>query len=193
VLRDPVVHVGDAALALEDADALHLDLLGSEAFEQTAALAEEHRDDMELELVEDAGGECELRDCRAMDQHVAVARSLLGSSHRSSNVVQVGDQRPLPQLGGVVAGEDEDRYAVVVIAAPAAGRLEGSPAGDDCAGGHELVVQLAVHTRRAAGNPGVSGIGARPQPLVQAFPAVTEAIVQALIGPGDEPSRDMDM
>ena len=66
--------MGDVALALEDAGALHLDLFGSEAFEQTAALAEEHRDDMELELVEDAGGECELRDCRAMDQYVAVAR-----------------------------------------------------------------------------------------------------------------------
>ena len=44
------MHVGDAALALEDACALHLDLLGSEAFEQTAALAEEHRHDMEYEI-----------------------------------------------------------------------------------------------------------------------------------------------
>ena len=58
------MHVGDAALPLEDPGALQLDLLGSEALEQTAPLAEEHRDDMELELVEDAGGKCELRECR---------------------------------------------------------------------------------------------------------------------------------
>jgi hypothetical protein len=43
--------VGDTALPFEDPGALELDLLGSEAFEQATPLAEEHRDDMELELV----------------------------------------------------------------------------------------------------------------------------------------------
>jgi hypothetical protein len=52
--------VGDTALAPEDPGGLQLDLLGSEALEQTAPLAEEHRDEMELELVEDAGGQCDL-------------------------------------------------------------------------------------------------------------------------------------
>lgn len=56
---DAVVHVGHAVLPLEDPGALQLDLLGSEALEQTAPLAEEHRDDVEFELVEDAGGKCE--------------------------------------------------------------------------------------------------------------------------------------
>ena len=55
------MHVGDTVLPLEDPGAFQLDLLRGEALEQTASLAEEHRDDMELELVEDAGGECELR------------------------------------------------------------------------------------------------------------------------------------
>jgi hypothetical protein len=59
----PVVHVRDTALPLEDPGALQLDLLGSEALEQTAPLAEEHRDQMDLELVEYAGGERELRGC----------------------------------------------------------------------------------------------------------------------------------
>src|SRR4029450_10135728 len=71
---DPVVHVGDTVLPLEDPGALQLDLLGSEALEQTAPLAEEHRNDMELELVEDAGGKCELRRSGAVNQHVLVTR-----------------------------------------------------------------------------------------------------------------------
>ena len=53
--------MGDTALPFEDPGALQLDELGTEALEQTAPLAEQHRDDVELDLVEDAGGECELR------------------------------------------------------------------------------------------------------------------------------------
>src|SRR5215203_1614601 len=93
---DPVVHVGDAVLPLEDPGALQLDLLGSEALEQTAPLAEEHRDDMELDLVEDAGSERELRGSGAVDQHVLYARSLVGLGHRTRDVGHIGDQRPLP-------------------------------------------------------------------------------------------------
>ena len=50
-----------------------------------------------LDLVEDAGGKCELRGSGAVYQHVLVARSLLGGGHRSRDVVHVGDQRPLSQ------------------------------------------------------------------------------------------------
>jgi hypothetical protein len=48
--------VRHAALALEDPDPLELDLLRTEAVEQPASLSEEDRDDVELELIEDAGG-----------------------------------------------------------------------------------------------------------------------------------------
>jgi len=48
--------MGDAVLSLEDPGALEFDLLCREAVEQPSSLAEEHRDDMELHLVEDAGG-----------------------------------------------------------------------------------------------------------------------------------------
>ena len=51
------MQVGDAPVADEDAGALELDLLGGESLEQAPARSEEHRDDVELELVEDAGGE----------------------------------------------------------------------------------------------------------------------------------------
>jgi hypothetical protein len=72
------VHVGDAVLSLEDPDALQLDLDRIEALEQTAPLAEEHRDEVDLELVEEAGRERELRDCGSVDKHVLLARRLLG-------------------------------------------------------------------------------------------------------------------
>ena len=121
----------------EDAGALELDLLGIEVVEEAAALAEEHRNDMDLELVEDAGGERELRDRGAVDQHVLVARRPLGLCHRGPDVVHIGDERPLPDVdAGLVAAEDADRHAVVVVAAPAASGLEGPPAGDDRPGGH---------------------------------------------------------
>jgi hypothetical protein len=54
---DPVVHVGDAVLPLGDPGALQLDVLGREAVEQPASLAEDHRDDAELDLVQGVGRE----------------------------------------------------------------------------------------------------------------------------------------
>ena len=42
-------------VALEDPGALQLDLLGIEVVEETAALPEQHRDEMDLELVEHSG------------------------------------------------------------------------------------------------------------------------------------------
>jgi hypothetical protein len=59
-------------------------------------------------------------------------------------------------------------------------------------GRHHVVEDLAVHTRRAAGDPPVVGGGTRQGPLVQAVPAVAEPVARSLIGPRDEPSSDMD-
>ena len=50
-------------------------------------MAEEHRDDVELELVEDAGGKCEPRDCGAVDQRVPLARGLLAGAEPARGVV----------------------------------------------------------------------------------------------------------
>jgi hypothetical protein len=148
---------------------------------------------MELELVEDAGSECELGGSGAVDQHVLVARSLLGPGHRRRDVVDVGDQRPLRYVdAGLVAGEDEDRHAVVVVATPAARGLEGPPAGDDRAGGHELVDDLAVDGPRTADGFEVD-VAVRHCPLVQAVAAVAESVSGSFVGPAMNPSRDMDM
>src|SRR5215217_1299979 len=70
---DAVVHVCHAGLAPEDARALELDLLGTEVVEETAPLAEEHRDHMELQLVEHAGRERQLGDSGAVYQHFLLA------------------------------------------------------------------------------------------------------------------------
>jgi response regulator RpfG family c-di-GMP phosphodiesterase len=101
---DAVVQMGDT-VPLEDPGALELDVLGTEVVEKTAPLPEEHRDEMDLELVEDTGSECELCGSGAVDQDVLVARSPLGLGHRGSDVGHIGDQRPLPRLAvGLIAG-----------------------------------------------------------------------------------------
>jgi hypothetical protein len=74
---DPIAHVGDAVIPLEVPCAVQLDVHGIELVEEAPPLTEENRDDVDLELVEDAGGECELRRAGAVDEHVPVARSLL--------------------------------------------------------------------------------------------------------------------
>jgi hypothetical protein len=75
---NPVVQVRDT-VGFEHTGALQLDVLGSEVVEETAPLAEEHRDEMDLELVEDARRERELRRPGAVDEHVPAARVRLAS------------------------------------------------------------------------------------------------------------------
>lgn len=64
----------------------------------------------------------------------------------------------------------------MVVTAPAACGFEGPAAGDDSPGGHELVMDLAVHA--------LPGIGQHPR--VQPVSAVAQAVVRAFVGSGDE-------
>ena len=59
-----------------------------------------------------------------------------------------------------MAAQDEDRHAVVVVAAPALGELERPPADDDRPGGQGLVHDLTVHARQVAASSllGVAGL-----------------------------------
>ena len=60
---------------------------------------------MDLELVEEAGGERELGGRCAVDQHVLVARGPLGLGHRGPDVVDIGHERPLAHVdAGLVGG-----------------------------------------------------------------------------------------
>jgi dihydrofolate reductase len=107
----PVAHMGCPVLPLEDSGAHQLDLRGRKSVEQPAPLAEDDGHHMQLDPVEDASGQRERSGCDAVHEHGLVARRLSGLSHRTRNIVHVGNERPAPELGGVIAGEDEDRYS----------------------------------------------------------------------------------
>ena len=65
------MQVRDAVLPLEDPGALELDV---EVVEQPPPATEQHRDDVQLELVQDPGGQGELRGGRPVHQDVPVPR-----------------------------------------------------------------------------------------------------------------------
>jgi hypothetical protein len=86
-------------------------------------VAEEHRDEMDLELVKDAGSERELRCSGAVDQHVLVAGSPLGLGHRGHNVVDdravdAGQAARDGLVVGVGAGQEPLVQAVPPVAEP---------------------------------------------------------------------------
>ncbi len=63
-LADAVAKVGHATFSLENSDLLQLALFGAEVLEQRPPFAEQDRDQVDLELVEEPSGECALRDAR---------------------------------------------------------------------------------------------------------------------------------
>jgi hypothetical protein len=86
------------ARSVDHARELQLDVLGAEPVEQQAAVAQQHRDLVDLQLVEHARPERELRRPGAMDQHVPVARGRLGACHRIRHIVD-DDRAGRHQLG----------------------------------------------------------------------------------------------
>ena len=77
------MEVGDA-VAFEHTGALQLDLARVHVVEEAAPLPEEDGDHVQLELVEEAGGERELRDGGAVDEHAAVAAASLAPGKAAS-------------------------------------------------------------------------------------------------------------
>jgi len=75
---DAEVKVGDATLTFKDSDPLQLPMFNAEGARTTAALAEEDRDQVDLELVAAPCAEGALRDARPVGQHVPVAGRVLG-------------------------------------------------------------------------------------------------------------------
>jgi hypothetical protein len=105
---------------------------------------------VDLDLVEDSGRECELRDAGAADEDVLFASGLLraGRCGLALGTAWI--------CTGVLATEDEDRHAVVMVAAPAFRELEGPAASDHRAGVHHLAVDPGPGERvlpRAASSP----------------------------------------
>jgi hypothetical protein len=72
-------HTSDEDAGTHRGPRARLDVLGAEVVEETAALAEEHRDQVNLQLVEDAGGEGELREAEGppTGDHRASRRELV--------------------------------------------------------------------------------------------------------------------
>jgi hypothetical protein len=132
---------------------LKFGVVGPQVIKQPPAVAEEHWDQVDLQLVEDARGESKLRSLGAMDQHVLPVGGFPGLNHRPFDIGDVVDQWVLIVVTlGPVARENEDGHAVMVVPAPAASDVEGSAADDDRSGGHQLVEDLAASSRRPAGN-----------------------------------------
>jgi hypothetical protein len=77
----------------------------------------------------------------------------------------VGDQRPLPQIVGALASEDEDRHAVVVVAAPEASRLD-DPSASRRARWYASDERIA----RACGGAGPAGVRPRRSPAAGVSP-----------------------
>jgi hypothetical protein len=115
-----------------------------------------------------------------MDQHVLLTSGLLGLTYGVLEIAHVGDGGPLRVLrGGLMATEDEDGYAVVVVAVPPARRLEGPAAGEHSPGGEEIVGNLAIAAVELVESDASS-------PFVEAFAAVPQSVLQRLVGTGDE-------
>ena len=158
------------------------------------ALAEQDRDQVDLDLVEDAGGQRQLGDAGAVDEDVLVAGGLLGAGHRGGEVVDVGDERPLRRVGGRLW------RLRMKIGTPSwwsppqsSGGLEGPAAGDHGAGGHALVLDLAVDAGRAGRDSSGLG-GARRRPTRAAARRRRRGRCRARsLGPAMKPSRDIDM
>src|SRR5918999_5871285 len=90
---DAIADMRDAVLPREHPDALELDVPGPEALEEPAALAQQHRDDVDLELLQQARSKRTLRGAGAVDEDVPVPRRLSRPCHRRRDVRHVGHER----------------------------------------------------------------------------------------------------
>jgi hypothetical protein len=150
---------------------------------------------VDLKFVEDPRVEGELQhDARPVDEHILLAGSVSGLSGRCYNVAHIVHGGPFGHPSGCgVAAEDVAGHAVVVVAAPAGGGLEGPACGDYSASRPDLVHDLAVDVSLPPNRFPRVIPDAVEDPLVQHLPAVAETIVGALVGSRDEPSTDMDL
>ena len=112
-----------------------------------------------------------------VDHHVLPAGAFPGGGGALAHVgVEARGSWWLVVLGDVV-GEHEDRDAVVMVAVPAAGKLESPPAGDDRASGHALGVHLAVGARAVA----------VVEPVEEAEATTSHLLSEPIVRTGDEP------
>src|SRR3954470_4442006 len=206
----PVLEVGDAG-RLDGPDLLELHLRVPEVVEETSPVAKHHRNDVELEFVQQSGREVLRGDLGAAPKHDVLAAGGLPCLFERG-LDSVGDEverGPSLHLHGItrVMGEDEHGVVVGRVVAPPARPLLFAPvttvdraehvsahhAGPDvlarfldypCALIH-LAALLAV---------GLAPGGKRNNPVVASLSALAERFLLALVRAGDETVHgDRDM
>src|SRR5918992_975544 len=206
----PVLEVGDAG-RLDGPDLLELHLRVPEVVEEASTVAEHHRNDVELEYVQQSRCQVLLSDLGAAPEHHVLAAGGLPCLFERG-LDSVGDEvvrGPFLHLHGSTRVMGDDEHGVVVgrvVAPPArpllvapgttADRAEHVPAhhpGADvldrfleypCALVH-LAALLAV---------GLAPGGQRNHPVVEPLAALAERVLLALVPAGDETvQRDRDM
>ena len=162
---------------------------------------EHDRDDVEIELVEQPGRQVLLHNaCAAGNRDVVVIRRRPGSLE--GGLDPVGDERERrptlhrQRLARVVAEYEHRRVEGRVLAPPARPRLvPRSVAAAEHLAAHDvgadtlddLVDDLRVGAALAAlQSVLLAPAGGREHPLVQAHPALSDRVLEALVGPGDE-------
>src|SRR5207245_4288632 len=119
---------------------------------------------------------------RPVDEHVLGAGSVLGIAGCGMMVADIVRGRPFGRRRGCrVAAEDVDGYAVVVVASPALGGVEGPTSGDHGTGGHGLVYDLAVDASLSPNGFLRVVPNALEDPFMQPLAAVAETIVRAFV------------
>src|ERR671923_1265104 len=206
----PVLEVRDAG-RLDRPDLLKLDLGAPEVVEEASAVPEQHRNDVELELVQEPRRQVLLNDLGAAPEpDVLTVRGLLRP--RQCPLDPVGDEveRRAPlHLDRLARVMGEDEHVVVVrrvVSPPTLPRLiPPVPAahGPEHIAAHHtgadvrarffdypcaLVDLAALHVMRLAPS------GQRNYPVVEPLPTLAERVLLALVRAGDESvCRDRDV
>lgn len=130
---------------------------------------------MDLQLVHLPGSEERLGRARPMDHDRPVPG---GGASLTGAVLDVGDESRVTGWHVPVVhlvGEDENRYAIVVVALPAPGEFEGPSAGDQRAGRQRFAVDLSAGT---VGFPVV-------EPVEEPSAVASEFLPWAIVRAGD--------
>jgi hypothetical protein len=163
--------------ALDRPDVLELDAIAVVGLEQPPASAEQDGHEVDLKLVELARREQRLRRACPVHHHSPIASGRPSFGGAGGDVIEVRHEGRRFVVFVNVMGQDMDRHAVVMIAAPPAGELVGATTRNQGTGRQRLGVHLAVGTRS---RPVVG--------LVEQAPTVaTELLPGAVVRSGDEP------